>query len=294
MGLYAKRAMQLSNYALNSPYAKRAKTAASTYVKKKISTALGRAIESTRGVKPSEVRQIVQRTIASTSDKRSFGEIQPLLTTKRLFTSQLLCSRIAQGVTGASRTGEKIHLREFTTKFHMLHTGITPTAQRFDAKSSLAAPVYLHMFLIKTHRSDDPQTYWFKNVIDDGDASFADPLNVGSAQTTPLSDVNRLLSRYNTDDYTILKSARTLVAPVMGNGDTIVDSATEHTFTYKWKTPALIQFNVNSAASVPYASTDLNQRYYFVTYLSQSDITSDDAISTAQVRSTSYTYFNDN
>lgn len=291
-----RRAAETSFYYV-SPYAKRAKTAAVSFVKKKISTGIKRAIERRidgRAVRPSEVRSIVNRQIASNTDKRFFGEIQPLLSSKRTFTSQLLCSRIGQGVTGSSRTGEKIHLREFTTKFAIVHIGITPTAQRFDNKSGLAAPVYLNMFLVKSRRSDNLETYWFKNITDDGDASFSDPLTVGTPQTTALSDANRAQSRFNTDDYTILKQAKCTIAPVMAQGDKVGDSYQEFTFTHKWNTPALIQYNVNATATTPYAPTDLSQRYYFVTYLSQPDSIADDAISNVQCRSTSYTYFNDN
>jgi hypothetical protein len=291
-----KRAAKTSFY-YAAPYAKRARSYATTYVKNKISTGIKNAIERRiegRIVRPSDVRKIVNRQIIAATDMRFFGEEQPMLSSKRSFTSQLLCSRIVQGVTSQNRTGDKIHLREFTCKGVFNHTGVTGINPTFSIKSVLAAPVYLHMFLIKTNRSDDPQTYWFKNTTADGDASFSDPENVGSAQTTALSDQNRIRSRFNTDDYTILKYNKIQASSVMCQGDNFGDSCREYTFTYKWTNSPMIQFNNAASATIPWAAPDLSARYYFVTYLSQPDDIADDNISVARWRSTCYTYFNDN
>jgi hypothetical protein len=252
-----------------------------------------RARKERRAVRPAEVRQIVQRTIAAATDKRVFQEIQPALTIKRLFTNQLLCSRITQGVTNSTRTGEKIHLRTFTTKFIMTHTGNAPLGVATN-KSTLAAPIYLHMYLIRTNRSDDPETYWFKDLSSDGDVAYSTPRGEGTAQITAVSDQRRFQNRLNTDDLKILKYKKVGVSPVMAQGDPIGCSFRQFTFSYTWKKPTTIQYNATAAAVPPFAPTDLSKRFYFITYLSQPDANVDDTLSTAAVGSVSYTYFNDN
>jgi hypothetical protein len=249
-----------------------------------------------RAVRPAEVRQIVQRTIASSTDKRVFIEVQSSLNASRVFTSQLLCSKIIQGTSNATRTGEKIHLRQFTQKFCLTHNGVVPAIPgvAFTNHGGLAAPVFLHMYLIRTNRSDDPVTYWFKDLASDGDVAYTRPRGEGTDQVTAQSDQNRFMNRVNTDDFKILKYKKVGVSGIMAQGDGFGCSHRQFSFTYKWKKPQMIQFNVVNGAAVPYLPTDLNKRFYMITFLSQGDTVADDTISTAQTRSVCYTYFTDN
>lgn len=247
-----------------------------------------------RSVRPAEVRQIVQRTIVNNTDKRVFQEAVANLNLKRLFNQLLIGGNIGQGTTNATRTGEKIHLRQFTSKFTLTHTGIVPAVPgvAFTNKGGLAGAVYLHMYMIRSNRSDLPETYWFKDLASDGDTSYSQPRKEGTDQNTALSDVQRANNRLNTDDYKILKYKKVGVSPVMAQGDPLVCSHRQFSFTYKWKKPVMIQYNAIATAP-PFAPTDMNKRFYFIYFMSQADTIVDDTISNATARQVQYTYFTD-
>lgn len=291
MGLYAKRAMQLANYAYNSPYAKRAKTSASTYVKKKISSALSRAIEGTRGVKPSEVRSIVRRQIATSADKRQIS-VELSANIRRTFNSSLLCKDIIQGDSVINRSGSTIHLNAIKIKYVVTHTGDPATTPSTSKKSGLPGPVTWNMFIIQTDRTDSPRDFWYKINNEDGDRDYRFPFGGIVNDTTALGDVGRANLEFNTDDYRILASKKVTVSGCTGGS--LDNTLKTGDFIFNFRTPVLFRFNNTAAQVPPWLPTDMSKRIYFVYYMSQPDGVVDDTISTASINATMSTFFTDN
>lgn len=301
MTYYAKRTALAFNYAINTPVAKRARTVASSYVKKKLSSTaknvLSRGYKSLRSIKscnPSEVRTIVRNTIADSADKRAItNNISTVVV--RNFNAKLIGDDIVQGDNVTNRSGESIHLNKLSLKYCVTHTGAPVSAPSTTRKTGLPGISTWHLFYVQVSRTDNPESFWLNSINDDGDRDFRYPAGGTTPQQTASDDLLRLNLGLNNDDIKVLAYKPVSVSGATGGDlNTTFESGV---FEHDFRSPSLLKFNLTAAQSTtgpPWGSVDLSKRIYLVYYQLQPDTQVDDTISRSSFNALFTTHFTDN
>lgn len=198
--------------------------------------------------------------------------------TKRSFTSVLIGSDIGYGTLTSQRIGGRINLTGVSIKGSFQHTEQSAVDSRFTG------PVVLKCYLIMTHRTDNPISYWYQNTNNDNNIAY----NAADFTNDPLGDRKRLDYKLNLADMKIMMARSYKVYP-RSSGTANTKCMTPVTMYKKMFVP--IHYNTLLSDTIPYGQDKVRPNVFFCAFIESPDEGGTDAQMIGQFKCFVTTYF---
>jgi len=206
---------------------------------------------------------------------------------KRNWQESLLGSNLIPGVSVRNRIGQNVYLKGLDIR------GIYYNSNPATLGTTIAAaPTYLHMFLVRSNRSDGPKGYWYVHPSQgEGVVNYDDPFGSGAGAGNAAGDAQRTKLRLNTltnNDLTIVwKTTLKVGTRVAGSPQ---DYCSRKFQFYIPLNNVKIEYETTSGAG-NYAGNEVRPCYWLIWYQSQPDVAADDTVSNASMNARYTLYY---